>query len=149
MPDGLFSLAAEFLRDLRFGGRLLRRSPAFTLTPVLSLWLGIGVATSVFTLVNAIVLRTLPVPQPHQLYRARVNTADARAHGELFSMPMFESARDELASKGIAELAASTTVAGMQLQPEGEAIGTRGNVQLVSGEYFTLLHVQPQLGRLL
>ena len=149
MLDGLISITTEFLRDLRFGARLLRRSPAFTLTAVLSLALGIGGATSVFTLVNAIVLRTLPVPQPRQLYRAMVHTADARSHGELFSMPMFERARDELASKGIAELAASTAVAGMQLQPEGEVIGTRGNVQLVSGEYFTLLRAQPQLGRLL
>ena len=81
MPDGLVSLVAEFLRDVRFGGRLLRRSPAFTVTAALSLALGIGGATSVFTLVNAVVLRTLPVPQPHQLYRAVVHTADARAHG--------------------------------------------------------------------
>ncbi|HEX6463499.1 MAG TPA: ABC transporter permease, partial [Vicinamibacterales bacterium] len=150
MSDGLVTtIPAEFLRDVRFGARLLRRSPVFTATAVLSLGLGIGGATAVFTLVNAIVLRTLPVPQPQQLYRAMRQTADARAHGELFSVPLFERARDELASSGVAELAASTMTAGMQLQPEGEDIGTRGSVQLVSGEYFTLLRVQPQLGRLL
>ena len=139
----------EFLRDVRFGGRLLKRSPAFTATAILSLALGIAGATSVFTLVNAVVLRMLPVAKPQQLYRAVVHTADARAHGELFSVPLFERARAELARQGIAELAASTSVTGMQLQPDGGAVAGRGNVQLVSGEYFTLLRTQPQFGRLL
>lgn len=61
----------EFFRDLRFGARLLRRSPGFTSTAVLSLGLGIGGATAVFSLVNAIVIRSLPVPEPQQLYQAR------------------------------------------------------------------------------
>jgi len=137
----------EFMRDLRFGARLLRRSPAFTSAAVLSLALGIGGTTAVFTLVNAIVLRTLPVPEPQQLFQAHVETGTA-AHCELFSMPSFQHARDQMASHGV-ELAAATGVTGMQLQPDGEAIGTRGNVQLVSGEFFRMLHVQPLLGRLL
>src|SRR5215471_9565680 len=102
--DWTISMLLEFVRDLRFGGRLLRRSPTFTATAILSLALGIGGATSVFTLVNAVVLRTLPVPQPQQLYRAVARTADARAHGELFSVPLFERARDELTGKGRDEL---------------------------------------------
>jgi predicted permease len=134
----------EFMRDLRFGARLLRRSPAFTSAAVLSLALGIGGATAVFTLVNAIVLRTLPVPEPKQLFQAQV--ADTRRHGELFSMPTFQQARDQLAAQGVT-VAAATGIVGMQLQPDGEAIGVRGNVQLVSGEFFNLLRVQPQLGR--
>ena len=137
----------EFMRDLRFGARLLRRSPAFTSAAVLSLALGIGGATAVFTLVNAIVLRTLPVPEPNQLFQAHGET-DRAAHGKLFSVPSFQHARDQMASQGV-EIAAATGVTGMQLQPEGEAIGTRGNVQLVSGEFFGMLHVQPLLGRLL
>jgi len=143
MSNGLFF---EFFRDLRFGARLLRRSPAFTATSVLSLALGIGGATAVFTLVNAIVLRTLPVPEAAQLFQAQTHSSRP-GHGELFSVPSFQQARDQLASQGI-ELAASTGVVGMQLQPEGEAIGTRGNVQLVSGEFFAMLRAQPQLGRL-
>ena len=136
----------EFFRDIRFGARLLRRSPAFTSTAVLSLALGIGGATAVFTLVNAIVLRTLPVPEPRQLFQAQVVEFHKSAHGELFSVPTFEHARDRLAPHGIG-LAAATGIVGMQLQPDGDAVGVRGNVQLVSGEFFDLLRVQPQLGR--
>jgi predicted permease len=142
----LNGLLFEFFRDLRFGARLLRRSPAFTSTAVLSLALGIGGTTAVFTLVNAIVLRTLPVPEPAQLFQAQAH-ADGSGHGELFSVPTFQHARDQLAGQGV-ELAAATGITGMQLQPEGEAIGVRGNVQLVSGEFFTLLRAQPELGRL-
>jgi len=141
-------MITEFLSDLRYGARLLRRSVGFTAVAVLSLGLGIGGATAVFSLVNAIVLRTLPVPDPQQLFQAR-SLAPGRDFGDIFSAPTFEHARDELASRGAGELFAATSVAGMQLQPDGEAIGARGNVQLVSGEYFRGLRQQAQLGRLL
>src|SRR4051812_26683619 len=141
-------MITEFLSDLRYGARLLRRSVGFTAVAVLSLGLGIGGATAVFSLVNAIVLRTLPVPDPQQLFQAR-SLAPGREFGEIFSAPTFEHARDELAARGAGELFAATSVAGMQLQADSEAIGARGTVQLVSGEYFTALRQQPQAGRLL
>jgi predicted permease len=141
-------IVTEFFNDLRYGARLLRRSPGFTAVAVLSLGLGIGGATAVFSLVNAIVLRTLPVPDPQQLFQAR-SVSPGRDYGDIFSGPSFERARDELSSRGAGELFAATSVAGMQLQPEGESIGARGNVQLVSGEYFRALRQQAQLGRLL
>jgi predicted permease len=142
------NVLSEFLRDLRFGARLLRRSPGFTFIAILSLALGIGGATAVFSLVNAIVLRTLPVPDPQQLYQA-VSHTPGREYGHLFSAPTFEHARDELAARGAGELFAAGSVAGMQLQPDGDAVGVRGTVQLVSGEYFTALRQQAQFGRLL
>src|SRR4026208_612308 len=96
----------EFMKDVRFGARLLRRSPGVTFTAVTlrahrragllprrpgvsfaavtSLALGIGGAPAVFSLVNAIVLRTLPVPDPQQLYQAR-SLAPGREDGHLFS----------------------------------------------------------------
>jgi predicted permease len=140
-------MVTAFVKDMRYGARLLRRNPGFAAVAVLSLGLGIGGATAVFTLVNAIVLRTLPVPGPQQLFQARANTT-GNNHANLFSGPTFEHARDELAPRG-AELFAASSVAGMQIQPDGDAIAERGNVQLVSGEYFTALRQQPQLGRLL
>src|SRR3954465_2615093 len=142
------TIVTEFFNDLRYGARLLWRSPGFASVAVLSLGLGIGGATAVFSLVNAIVLRTLPVPDPQQLFQAR-SLAPGRDFGDIFSAPTLGHARDELASRGAGELFAATSVAGMQLQPDGEAIGARGNVQLVSGEYFPALRQQPQMGRLL
>ena len=148
MSDGLFMMIAvllEFFKDL--GSARGSSAAARHVRRRASLALGIGGA-AVFTLVNAIVLRTLPVPEPRQLYRAVTQTAENKGHGELFSVPSFQAARDDVASKGV-ELAASTGIVGMQLQPDGDAIAARGNAQLVSGEFFSLLHVQPQLGRLL
>ena len=140
------TLVTEFFNDLRYGARLLRRSFGFTLVAVLSLGLGIGGATAVFSLVNAIVLRTLPVPDPQQLYQVDVNRR-GQDYGHLFSAPTFQAARDQVAARNV-ELFAATSVAGMQLQPDGDELPARGNVQLVSGEYFSALRQRPQLGRL-
>ena len=57
----------ETSRDLRYAWRTLRKSPAFTVTAILSLALGIGAASSIFALVDAVLLRTLPVRHPHEL----------------------------------------------------------------------------------
>ena len=141
------TILKEFLTDLRYGARLLRRSVGFTAIAVLSLGLGIGGATAVFSLVNAVILRTLPVPDPQQLHVADV-ARPGRDHGEILSGPTFLRMRDELASRGV-ELFAATNMTGMNLQPDGSELPVRGNVQLVSGEFFSVLRQQPQLGRLL
>ena len=141
-------MIVEFIRDLRFGARLLRRSPAFTFTAVVSLALGIGGATAVFSLVNAIVLRTLPVPDPQQIFVAEV-VYPGQEHGNILSAPTYNSVRNELGARNVAELFAATSPQGMQLQPDGDPNPARGTVQLVSGEFFTALRQQPQTGRLI
>jgi predicted permease len=141
------NIVSEFFRDFRFGARLLRRSAGFTFIAVVSLGLGIGGATAVFTLVNAVVLRSLPVPEPHQLFRAQSH-APGQDYGELFSAPMFEQLRAEVAPRGV-ELFAATSPNGVNLQPAGEAVQARGSAQLVSGEYFGALRQRAQFGRLL
>ena len=60
------------LQDLRYGARLLRRSPGFALVGILSLALGIGANTAIFQLLDAVRLRSLPVPKPHELAEVRI-----------------------------------------------------------------------------
>ena len=138
----------ELLRDIRFGARLLRRSPGFTFTALVSLALGIGGATAVFSLVNAIVLRTLPVPDPQQLHMVEVQ-APGQDYGKILSGPTFLQLRDAVAARHAGEVFAATSPAGMQLQPGTGETPMRATVQLVSGEYFTALRQQAQAGRLL
>jgi len=141
-------MLSDALQDVRFGLRLLRRSPVFTAVAVLSLALGIGGAAAVFSLLNAIVLRSLPVAEPDRLFVAERHRPDEMS--PRFSWPEVGRLRDELA--GRSELAAASSVATMQLRParaSATAAAERGSVQLVSGEYFDVLGQRPQAGRLL
>jgi predicted permease len=147
----MFPMLSDALQDLRFGLRLLRRSPVFTTVAVSSLALGIGGAAAVFSLLNAIVLRSLPVAEPDRLFVAERHRPDEMS--ARFSWPEAGRLRDELA--GQAELAAASSVATMQLRParaSAPAAAERGSVQLVSGEYFDVVlqrGQRPQAGRLL
>ena len=136
------------LKDLRYAFRVLRRNSAFSAVAILSLAIGIGGAASVFTVLNAVVLRALPVPDPQQLHAVvKRSGTDENAR---YSWPVVEEARRAAAGK--AEIFAATTAAGMQIRIAGRsdaAASERGTVQLVSGEFFDVLRQQPQAGRLL
>ena len=142
----------DFIQDVRFGARLLLRQPVFTVVAVLSLALGIGANSAIFSLINGILLRPLPVAQADELYVAE---AGGEQNGfTQFSYPLFENARLALGQR--AELAAASNIQTMQLDSR-TATGGVGNgsasepirVQLVSGEYFGVLRQVPQAGRLL
>jgi predicted permease len=134
-------------RDLRYGARVLIRNPLFSLVAVVSLALGIGGAASVFTVLNAVILRDLPVPNPEQLYYAQ-KAAPGREF-LYYSWPAFDQVRSDL--HGRAEVTAYTNPSGMQVRPDAtsKAPADRGLVQLVSGEFFQVFRQQPQIGRLL
>lgn len=136
------------LNDVRYSMRMLLRNPLVASVAVLSLALGIGGAASVFTLLNAIVLRDLPVPNPHELYVAekhRANDVAAR-----YSWPLIEQAQQEL--NGRAELFGATPPTQMQVRVPRRAdagASDRSMVQLVSGEFFGALRQRAQIGRLI
>ncbi|MBC8089417.1 MAG: ABC transporter permease [Phycisphaerae bacterium] len=125
--------------DVKLATRTLRSSPAFTLVAVLSLALGIGANTAIFSLINAVMLKSLPVHEPEAL----VTISSARFGSEL-SNPIWESFRDK---QQVLRNVAVFSSAGFTLSDGGEARRVTGN--WVSGDYFNTLGVTPVAGRLL
>src|ERR1700722_6587389 len=141
----------SLVQDVRFGLRQLRKSPGFTFIAILSLMLGIGANTAIFTLLNAILLRPLPVQKPSEL----LLFGDGQAQGstssipdgntKLFSYSFFRDFRQKDTSfSGIAAVDSSqfTTKASI-----GGAAYQTTHVDLVSGSYFSVLGVPAFLGR--
>ena len=132
----------EFLQDLRFGARVLVKHKGFTLVAVLSLALGIGANTAIFSLMDVVLLKMLPVEQPEQLYF--INNVGARGGSGAPPYPCFERFREQNQSfTGMAAFARRE----LRIRIDGDREEITG--QLVSGNYFSLLGVSPLLGRTL
>ena len=148
-------------RDLRFASRTLRKSPGFTVVAVLTLALGIGANTAIFSLINAVLLRSLPVREPQRLvvfqwsalhspntkgeyrYMSCPPTSIGGEHGCSFSYPMFQQ------FQSLQDVFSSVTAlggdVGLNLRGNGPATFVRG--ELVSGTFFDTLGVGVALGR--
>ncbi len=139
------------LQDLRYALRQLRKSPAFTLTVIVTLALGIGANAAVFTLFDQVLLRMLPVERPKELVRfvwTGTFSGTASSFGgdtsNYFSYPMYKDLRDQNAV--FAEmLAADRTNVGISWRNQAED----EDAEVVSGNYFQMLGLKPALGRLL
>ena len=138
------TMIADLWQDLRFGARMLLNHPGFTVIAVLTLSLGIGANTAIFSVVNALLLRPLPYRQPEQLVKVFRTSPDPTKGmlPSIWSYPRFEMLRDH--NQSFAE------VAGFNQSPYN-LTGTDAPEQLqketVSDGYFQLLGVNPIVGR--
>jgi predicted permease len=125
--------------DIRYAARSLRRSPVFTIVAILSLGLGIGANTAIFSLYNGLVLRALPVQNPGEL--VQVTFGNGRVH---FTNPLWEEFRDQQDVLGAVFTFGDPT---FNLADGGQVRNVRGH--WVSGDFFRTLGVVPILGRVL
>ena len=137
------SFGEAFLQDVRYGARGLLNSPGFTIVAVLSLAVGIGATTTVFSLANAALWRPLPVRDAASLFSVHERGPEgSRLH--VVSYPDF---LDYRADRGAFSDVLAWTEADVSLNLDGRAEPAYGIV--VSGNYFSMLGVTPELGRLL
>src|SRR5579863_8482368 len=138
------------LQDLRYALRQLRKSPGFTAVAIVTLALGIGANTAIYSLLDQVLLRSLPVRDPNRLVQLRfagsdtglVNVYGGDSH-EYFSYPMYRDVRDQN-SVFSGALATDSVQVGVQWHNQPELVSG----ELVSGNYFDVLGVVPRLGRL-
>ncbi len=128
---------ADLLRDFRYAFRSLRRTPGFAITAIATLALGIGANTAIFSLVHAVLLRSLPYPEPGRLVRvASVTQGDV-------SIPQYEFWKEHAS--------AFATAAGYRGGGDGSLVsGTKREwvqVMVVTADFFRTLGVSPTLGR--
>src|SRR2546425_6606629 len=136
------------VQDLKYGIRQLRLHPGFALTAILSLAVGIGANTAIFTLVDQILVRLLPVHNPRELVQLRLEGGRVGSQSgdgqHTFSYPLYLAFRDR-----------NTVLAGLTgqviepLSLVGEERSEMIRAGLVAGNFFQVLGVQPHLGRLL
>lgn len=144
-----FQTVESFLQDLRYGARILRKSPGFTTVAVLTLALGIGANSAIFSLTYQILLRQLPVQHPEELvilrspgpHHGHVSSDSDNANS--FSYPLYKElrGRDAVFSGLLARYPVSLSVA-------GPGFSERADGELVTGNYFEVLGINPALGRL-
>jgi len=148
----------QLWQDLRYAVRTLSKSPGFLLVAVLSLALGIGANSAIFAVINAVMLRTLPVANPDRLALltdpgASGTNVETTEHGErrLLSYPEFDRlrARNSVFQGMFAAMSAPAT---LDVTESGATAATAGGaakarVQLVSGEFFDVLGVGAAIGR--
>src|SRR6266513_586883 len=132
----------DFVQDLQFGLRVLRKSPGFTVVAVLTLALGIGANTAIFSLVDAVLIRMLPVQRPEQLFRL-INVSKDGKTIDAFSYPTFKLIQEN--NQTLSGVIAFHPLRIVDFVVNGK--GELAHAQAVSGSYFTTLGVKPIFGR--
>ncbi len=142
-------------QELRFGLRTLRNNPGFTAIAVFTLALGIGANVGIFSVMQQVLLQRLPVSHPEELAlvyspgpKSGHVSSDETDGSESFSYPMYKDLRDQLTtSAGVLSGLVAKADFPVSLTSRGQT--ERAHSELVSGNYFEVLGVQPALGRTL
>lgn len=137
-------LVDETVGDVRYALRTFRRNKAFAATAVITLALGIGANTAIFSVIDALLLRWLPVRDPQQLLELTVQSPGARVANDTFSYPMvraLDEHRDVF--EGVMGFSATT----LEVGPPGAV--ARVPAEIVTGAYYDTLGLTPVIGRLL
>src|SRR5207302_7991658 len=132
------------LTDLRLAIRGLLRSPLFATVAILSLALGIGANTAIFTLIDQVLLRKLPVRAPEQLVMLyqRANNMGSNMGSRMNSYPLYQDLQKK--AEPLSEVFCRHIVpASVAVDNQTERV----EAELVSGNYFTTLGVKPAIGR--
>jgi len=128
------------IQDLRFGLRMLAKNPGFTAVAVLTLALGIGANTAIFSVVNAVLLRPLPYPEPGQLVQLRADWSGSPS--SVIGSATFVEVKAQ--SQSLARIAAYS---GGEMTLTGVGSAERVVAGAVTADFFPLLGIQPALGR--
>ncbi len=130
-------------QDVRYGLRMLLKKPTFTAVAILTLALGVGANTAIFSIVNAVLLRSLPFRDPDRLVRIYFNNPGVGLRDIRFSMPEFDdlTTQTDVFEDVSVVFPASTNLTGAKQPERLELLGTTPN-------YFSMLGATPELGRL-
>ncbi len=148
-------LEDEMFQDLRYGVRMLRKHKGFTAVVVLTLALGIGANTAIFSVINTLMLRSLPVAEPGELVLLSVNQRVGHevfgrpGHSYTFSYPLYEQLRDR--NRGLTGLFAAGSVSKRRLIASGVGGAETEFIraQEVTGNFFSVLGAPAVFGRTL
>ena len=149
IPDGLLNSGHLFTglkQDLRYAARMLRKTPGFTAVAIITLALGIGANTAVFTIVNTFLLNPLPVEHASQL--AAVNTAQAKKTSETLDVrPLSFLNLKDYREKNHSFSSLAGYSSPMALTMSAGAESQRVFAEVVTGNYFDTLGIRPRMGR--
>jgi predicted permease len=132
----------SFWQDLRYAARTLRNAPSFTIIAIVTLGLGIAVNTTVFSVINGLLLRPMPVPEPDEITVLTMKQPGVNDF-QPFSYPDFQDIRNQSTFGEV--FAYRPTLVGVSADGKGDHCV----LSRVSGNYFSVLGVKPALGRLI
>ncbi|HKX29847.1 MAG TPA: ABC transporter permease, partial [Blastocatellia bacterium] len=137
-----FRFAEELWQDLRYGARMLLKSPGFTATAVVALALGIGANSAIFSVINALLLRPLPYSDPDKLVQIWETDVQHAKNTVEASYPNFADWRDQ---NQVFEQIAGYSARGYTLTGVAEPERIQGAI--ISSSFFPMLRINPMLGR--